>query len=221
VGIVHDALIPMDFVPISSFNKQHVPNWEGAYEGLDFLQLFVGDFGGRERAFAAVLSRVDGSIVLWELTKNDQRENGDGRVTWVIEFPAFTWGREFDLKLLHTAEIAVDRLAGTVDFALDWRPDNQTCWIPWAKWQKCSPRNSAEDFVNPISYPLEEFGPCYISRMTMPKPDPVCAACNTGRPANEAFQFQTRLTVKGYCRIRSMLLHGELRLIQLYKGLEC
>lgn len=221
VGVIHKGIVPMDFVPINSFNRQKEPNWEGMYEGLDFLQLFLGDFGGRERAFAAVVSQVDGSINLWELTVGDQRENGDGRVTWIIETPAWTWGRELDLKKLVSAEFGVDRLAGTVDFLLEFRPDSQTDWLHWHRWQECSPRNSSENAINPIAYPLIQYGPCYRSTMVMPLPPESCAACNTGRPASIGYQFQARLTIKGYCRVRSMMFHAEYVDRQLYLGIRC
>ena len=92
----------MDFIPISSFDRESQPNWEGMQEGLDILQMTAGDFGGRERAFASVVSRLRSSdIELWEMTnfeKDDiapDPENAnllrENRVTWVIEFPAFTW----------------------------------------------------------------------------------------------------------------------------------
>jgi hypothetical protein len=221
VGVAHRALIPMDFVPINSFNKQKEPNWEGMHEGLNFLQLFTGDFGGRERAFASVYSSTHGGIELWEITSSDERENGDNRVTWIIETPAWTWTRELDLKKLVSAEFGVDRLRGTVDFKLDYRPDNQTDWLPWHRWQVCSARNSCEDAINPICYPLTEYGPCYISTMVMPVPPEQCAQCNTGRPANVGYQFQLRLTVKGWCRVRSIVLHAEMVDRQLYLGIVC
>lgn len=221
VGIAHKALIPMDFIPISSFNRQKEPNWEGVHSGLDFLQLFTGDFGGRERAFAAIVSRDDGSINLWELTSTSKTENADGRITWKVEFPAFNWGKPFDLKKLVTAELWIDRLTGTVEFTLEYKPDGQTCALPWHRWQACAPRTSAEDCENPVAYPLTQYGPCYISTMTMPKPPESCAACNTGRPANIAYQIQPILTVKGYCRLRGILLHAEPYMRKLYANIAC
>jgi len=221
VGVAHSALIPMDFVPINSFNKTKEPNWEGMHEGLDFLQLFVGDFGGRERAFGVIYSREAGNIQLWELTRDNQRENGDGRVTWIIETPAFTWGQELDLKRLLTAELGVDRLFGTVQFQVEYRPDFQGCWLLWHRWKACTPRNSAEDYANPISYPLTQYGECYKTNMVLPKPPQECADCNTGRPANLGYQFQLRITIKGFCRVRGILLYAEPVDRQLYKGIVC
>ncbi len=221
VGIAHSAIVPLDFIPISSFNRQKEPNWEGVYDGLDILQLFVGDFGGLERAFAVVLSRTDGTINLWEFSEAERFENGDQRVQWQIEFPAFNWSRPFDLKRLVSAEIFVDRLFGTVNFELDYRPDSQTCWNPWHKWKACSPRNSSEDCLNPITYPITEYGTCYKYTMVMPRPPETCAECATGRPAPVGYQHQIRLTIKGFTRIRGLLLHAQPEDRQLYRGITC
>lgn len=224
-GVIHQALIPMDFIPISSFDQSARPNWEGMHEGLDILQLTTGDFGGRERCFATIRSREDHTIQLWEITsflKDDLNYSttGDNRVTWVMEFPAFTWGDVAMLKKLVGCEIWADRLYGTVQFTLEYRPDSQICWNPWHAWKKCSPRNSAENASNPISYPLTLCKESYIATMTMPAPVPVCAEAMS-RPSNQGYQFQPRLTVKGFCRIRGIYLHAEAMGRKLYENITC
>lgn len=222
-GIVHQAVIPMDFIPISSFQAPVPPNWEGMYEGLDFLQLFVADFGGRERCFATVVSRQDSSIELWELTdfrRDDFNLAGDDRVTWIIEFPSFTWGKEFELKKLVSAELWIDKLFGTVEFTMEWRPDSDPCWKVWKKWKQCSARNSCEDVINPICYPLEVFRESFRATMTLPRPPENCES-TTGRPAHIGYQFQTKLTIKGWCRIRGLMLHAEPVDRKLYQNLVC
>jgi len=219
-GVVSQAIAPMDFIPISGFGQEHLPNWEGMYEGLDILQLFTGDFGGRQRAFAVTVSRVDGAFQLWELTQADRFENGDNRITWVIEFPSYTWGDEFKLKKLVSLELWIDRLYGSVDFNLEYRPDGETCWLPWHRWEECCPRTSCEDHNNPICYPLLAHGESYRSTRTVPLPPPSCQTA-TGRPSNVGYQFQPRLTIKGYCRLRGVMLHAQPMLRELYAGLTC
>lgn len=226
-GVIHRALIPMDFIPISGFDQNARPNWEGMHEGLDILQLTTGDFGGRERCFAHVRSRQDHSIQLWELTsflKDDLNysSTGDNRITSVMEFPAFTWGDPAALKRLVGCEIWADRLFGTVQFTLEYRPDSQVCWLPWNAWKKCSPRSSAEDPSNPIAYPAIPCKESYIATMTMPKPKSVCAmGGGYGRPSDQAYQFQPRLTMKGFCRIRGIYLHAEPMGRKLYDNITC
>lgn len=222
-GVVHDALIPMDFIPVSSFEKAFNPIWEGMLEGLQILQLFVGDFNGVDRAFAVVVSRDDSSIQLWEITKSDRLDfnlNGESRINWQIEFPAYTWEQEFLLKKLVSAELWVDRVWGEVVFKMDYRPDGQTCWIPWHEWKICSARNSCEDPTNPICYPITPFGEGYRQTMTLPKPPEQCAT-ESGRPSNIGYQFQCRLTITGYCRVRGLLLHAEPVERKLYSDTIC
>lgn len=223
-GVIHQALIPMDFIPISSFATDARPNWEGMHEGLDVMQLTTGDFGGRERAFATIRSRDDHSIQLWEMTnflKDDLNNSttGDNRITWIMEFPAFTWGEASMLKKLVGCEIWADRLYGTCEYTLEYRPDSQICWNPWNVWKKCSPRNSAENAQNPQTYPLTICKESYIATMTQPLPKDICSAM--GRPSTQAYQFQVRLTVKGFCRIRGIWLHAEALGRKLYQNITC
>ncbi len=219
-GIVHDALVPLDFVPVSSFGAGLTPVWEGMYQGLQFFQLFTGNYGGRDRAFAVVLSTLDQSIQLWEISSNDRSDNGDNRITWNIETPAFTWGQEFGLKKLVSAEMWLDRLYGEAVITLEFRPDGDPCWKPWHKFKICSARNSCEDVINPICYPLTQYGEGYKSTLTMPRPPATCETM-TGRPSNIAYQFQCRITVHGFLRLRGFLLHGEGVDRKLYAGITC
>lgn len=210
-GIVNQAVVPMDFIPVSSFNTSAAPVWEGMHEGLDVLQMFVGDFGGRERAFAVVVSRRNSAIELYEITdylRTDENIDGEARVTWVIEFPAYTWGKEFELKKLIAAELWIDRMAGTVEFHMEWRPDSDPCWKTWKKWTSCSAKNSCENVMNPICYPLIPQCESYRSTIMLPKPPLECQSLGN-RPSHIGYQFQPRLTIKGFCRIRGLLLHAE------------
>lgn len=230
-GVVHKAIVPMDFIPISGFEKDVPPNWEGMQEGLDVFQMTTGDFGGRDRAFMTVRARDTHTIQLWEMTnflKDDialdpehagqVREN---RVTWVVEFPAFTWGDETSLKKLVGAELWVDRLFGAVQFSMEYRPDGQACWILWHIWRKCSQKTSVEGVAAPIGYPLQPCLESYVSNMSLPYPDPSKCANVMGRPANVGYQFQTRLVVKGFCRVRGLYLHAEPVGRKLYDQITC
>lgn len=223
-GVVSNAMIPLDFTPISSFNSQKQPNWEGMYEGLDIFQINTGDFGGRERCFITARSRIDQSIQLWEFvsgTKFDNSSaNGEVRVTWAVEFPAFTWGDENELKRLVGAELWIDRLTGTVDFTMQYRPDGQACWITWHQWKKCSTKNSPETVENPYSYPLTPCLESYFSTMALPTP-PQNICTTTGRPSDIGYQFQPRLIVTGFCRVRGLYLHATKYGRKLYENITC
>lgn len=227
-GVVHQALTVLDFESISSYGEALVPTWQGMYEGLDILQLFTGIFAGRERAFAITVSRVDFTIQLWEITKDDKFDNADSRIQMIAELPAFTWGNEFSLKQQVSAEIWIDRLFGEVTFLMEYRPDGESCWQKWHEWKVCAPRNSCENTApNPctglsmaICYPLVPFGEGYRQTMTLPTPPKNCSS-TSGRPAFVNFQCQPRLTIKGFCRVRGLLLHATPIERKLYGGKIC
>ena len=218
-GIVHQALLPLNFDEISTLGQKLAPVWEGQYVGLDHFQLFTADFGGLDRAFSLVLSRVDGSLELWELTNADTRDNGDNRIVSVIEFPAFTWNLEFDLKELLTVELWLDDVRGIVEFTMEYRPDSDPCWYPYHKWKVCSARDENETLSSLTPYPTK-YGPGYQSTICLPHPPQQCNSF-TGRPAYILYQCQLRLTMHGWARIRGLMLHSTLRQRELYSRKVC
>lgn len=216
-GIVHDAIVPFDVMPASTFDQQRKPNWEGSWQAMPVLQLAVADFGGRERAFAAVLAS-NGAMELWELTdgsrmdltQSDSAELAN-RIVSQVETPAFTWEQsigQLELKKIVSGELWVDRLFGTVEFTVEFRPDGATCWLPWISWNVCTPRNRAESLGLPESYPVA-LSECYFQTMSLPKPPESCAPCSTGRPGYIVYQAQARITVKGFHRLRGFWMHAE------------
>lgn len=218
-GVAHRALVPLDFVPISSFNEAYNPVWEGSYEGLDFMQLFAGDFGGRQRAFGVVNLRKTGELWLYELTNGNRVEDGDKRVTMQIEFPAFTWGNVNKLKKLLGGELWIDRLFGTVEFSLEYRVDGETCPVPWLAWKECSARDTNEFSAPTLSpYPVA-CGPGYRQTIDFPAPPATCSQMH--RPSNIGYQFQPVLTVHGYARVRGIFLHATEWKQELWKNLPC
>lgn len=217
-GVVHQVILPLNFDELSTVQSRKPPIWEGMYEGLDVLQLYTGDFGGRERAFAMAVSRETGSLDLWELTDFAKFENGDNRVTWQIEFPAFTWGDEFALKRLVSGEVWLDKIWGEVVFTMEYWPDGDPCWHPWVSWKECTQRGTADSPVP--AYPPVEYRESYRSMRSLPKPPDDCDS-RSNRPASLGYQFQPRLTIKGWCRIRGILLYANKVERSLYKDLVC
>lgn len=209
-GVIHQGIVALDFDLISNLGSNLSPVWEGMSEGLQILQMWVADFGGLERAFAAIVSQNPltlGDIELWELTQQDQFDEDDRRIQWYIETPAYTWGTQFSLKKLDTAEIWIDRLVGKVEFQVQFRVDQDPCWYDWYSWEECSARTSCELATDPVCYPEDTYCPGYRATMTLPNP-PVHAGHGNNRPINIGYQFQIRMFIKGYCRIRGILVHA-------------
>lgn len=221
--VIHQAVLLLDFDTVSTLQEHEPPAWDGMYEGLQILQMYTGDFGGLERAFAAAVSELDGTIQVWEFTLASRTQNGDNRVTWFAEFPAFTWGKEFELKQLHGGEIWFDKVFGTVELEVWYRPDADPCWKPWLITQFCSVRNCAEDVTNPVCYPNAgpEYREGYRWPITLPEPpNPGCASGST-RLSNIGYQFQVKIVIKGWMRIRGLLLFAEPKEKGAYETLEC
>lgn len=219
VGVAHQAVIPLNFDVVSTLETKLPPVWEGMYEGLSMLQLLTGDFGGRQRCITPVWSEADRNIQLWEIStaerfENEQNNDGGNRVLWYIEFPAFTWGDEFMLKRLVGAELWVDRVFGEVMFAMDYRPDGDPCWYKWHEWKICTARDSCENVHQPVCPYPQEFCESFRQTMDLPVPPAGCVAVS-GRPSTVGYQFQVRLSIKGFCRIRGLLLKAT----QVMKGL--
>ncbi len=209
VGVASQAIIPLDFDVISQFGQEGAdvpPAWEGMWEGLDHLQLFEGDFGGLQRAFSVVHSRATGGIEVWELTTSSKTDNGDNRVTMRAEWPAFEWGKIFDQKKLDGGELWIDRVSGTVEITGEYRVDADACWQPWFFTSFCAARTTCEDVDNPVCYPLAGYCEGYKCPITFPTPPaPKCASFNK-RPVDRGYQFQPRVTIKGWCRVRGLLV---------------
>lgn len=223
VGVAHKGIMPLDFDLISSLDERYPPAWEGMQEGLDFLQLLQGDFGGRQRAFAVVLSRLTQKIEIWEITNTDRFENGDNRISWYFETPAYTWNNPFQLKELESLELWIDKLFGTVDFEAYYRPNQLPCWIFWHAWRECQARDCSEDpnaIECNVSYPTTPYCEGFRSSMVLPRPPITCETTN-GRPMHHGYQFQFKFVVRGWARVRGLLAHCTAREKSPFEGITC
>ena len=226
-GVACQAIAPLDFDLISTLQDRLPPAWEGVWEGLDILQMFTGDFGGLPRAFALVVSRLDKSIDLFEITTTSRTDysatpgDTDHRVGWFLEFPAFNWGKEFELKWLQGGEIWVDKIFGPVNLEVYYRPDADPCWYFWHQERLCATRVCAEDMNNPVCYPTSpNYREAWKWTITLPEPPEPKAQSNSSRPADVGYQFQVKLVIKGWMRIRGLILYAADKEKQIFEGLE-
>jgi hypothetical protein len=235
LNVVHQAILPLDFDVVSNLSTQgptnvsgtsavRPPVWEGAYDGLQFLQLFERDFGGLHRGFAVVISEMDGGIDIWELTTTSRTENGDNRVTWGAEYPAFTWspsGLEVKLKQLKGGECWIDSVSGTVDMDVWYREDADPCWRYWFHTQFCAARGCQEAepvCVNP--YPPVPFREGYRYPIVFPEPKAACDSMGI-RPTTIGYQFQVKVILKGWCQVRGLILYAIPHSEPQYHGIAC
>lgn len=226
-GVVCPGLIPLNFDLVSTLQEQASPAWEGVLDGLDHFELFTGDFGGLPRCVTVILDRQDMTIDIWEITQAERFDDGgtpattQKRVTWQAEFPAFTWGKEFEIKKLHGGEIWFDKVVGTVNLEVWYRPDADPCWHLWTRTSFCAAKNCDEDLDHPICYPLSpDFREGYRFPIVLPAPPIDCDSIGI-RPSDQGYMHQPKIVVTGYARVRGIILYSEIRERQLYEGLIC
>lgn len=220
-GVIHKAIIPLDFDPIQSFGKEHLPAWEGHWEGLDIFQLLNVDYNGLERAFALSKSRENNDLQLWEITsieRSDFTLTEDFRITMMAETPAYTFDRPHKWKELKGGEIWIDRAYGRVTVQVYYRPDADPCWVLWHQHEFCVARNSTEDVSNPEVYPEEGYSEGYRWPIVLPTPPGPCDSMHV-RPTNKGYQFQIKIVVIGWARIRSILVYATELPKSIYEGL--
>lgn len=227
-GVAFQGIAILDFDIISNFGGESTsqppapPAWEGMLEGLDILQLFEGYFGGNQRAFALVHSRVDDFIYVWELTGyllSDQDASQNNRVNWYFETPAYDFARFFDMKRLDGGELWVDSVAGTVDMIVEYRVDADPCWQIWKTFQFCANATNPNVIFSPNNYPQPTFCEGQKFPLTLPRPFLPPGVTMNLRPNDVGYQFQVRVQVKGQCRIRGILLFSVPVERQPYEGL--
>ncbi len=220
VGVAHKGILPLDFDLISTLEEKLPPAWEGMLEGVDILQMIQGDFGGLQRAFAFVVSRTTGGIELWEITDSDRFDAGDRRIQMVIETPSFTWGDTMQLKELETMELWFDKMLGVVSIEAFWKPDSYPCWIFWRQWDQCTAKDCDSDASESVCYPNQLFCEAFKATAVLPKPPTPCIKVS-GRPANQAYQFQIKLVIKGWCRLRGLMVYALKRDKGAFEGIIC
>ncbi len=203
-GCYWRGLAALDFDSISSLTNKTPPCWDGLWTGVNILQAVVGTIGGVERCYLFVLS-AQNKIELWELLKDGIADNDTTPIQQVIETRSFNMGDGFNLKKLNYAEIFVDQLQGDVEFAVSFRPDQHPCWLDWHEWDECAKIRDCTTVDSVGCQTLPVLQPQYRSRMRTPTAPETCLSV-AGRPANIGYEFQLRLVITGYCRLRQIRL---------------
>lgn len=200
-GVFHRALAVLDFDLITSMRSEAPPAWEGIWTGLNILKVLTVEHLGVERCFIFHLN-TNNEIELWELTKDARFDNDgqDRRIVWSIESRAMDFSDAGDIKQLEGGDIFFDRLAGEVDFDMDFRPDGYPCWVDWDNWNECSKYQLCEDeFGNCPTLPnyKEQYRP---KRQLKTPPDTFNG--QTSEKFRTFYELQTRMTISGFARLK-------------------
>lgn len=210
-GIYHRGLVALDFDVLSGMRDKKPAAWDGLWLGVNTLKILAEDIGGDERCFEYVLSGT-GEIELWELTRDEIKENGNIPVYWSFETSDFFRSgqnfHELDIKRLLNGELHIEDLKGRVDFWVYFRPDQHPCWIPWRKWYVCADEEACT--VNEGGCVTNEiYQPQYRRRLPFGQPTNDCDP-TTNRPYRQAGTFQVRIEVMGHCKITGLRLMATL-----------
>lgn len=207
-GTYYKALASLDFIPLNGMSDKAPPAWEGIWTGINILKIVTLRHQGQVRCFAYALNSND-EIELWELTdreKFDWNGSEDVRIQWSVEYRSMDFGNKFDQKNLFAGDLFADRLNGTVDFDLDFRPDSHPCWIDWDNWTECAKTSFCED----------DFGTCptlpnyqeqYRPKRQFKQPPDTFDPTTKSKYRN-GYEIQPRLTVTGFARLKQIRLNA-------------
>ena len=196
VGIYNQALVALNFDPLSSLRGKAPSIYDGIWTGLNVFQLVTGEFRETPRAFAFTYNTDLEVLEIYELLKSQftAKDNGTRDITMEIHSASIfnaPGGNplERQLKRLLDGEIYVDQIpAGvTANFQAFYRPDSFPCWIPWFSWSECA-GTKPETEPDPL---LRK--PQFRPQMGFGEPSPVPCDPTNNRPLREGYTFQFRL----------------------------
>ena len=240
-GVIHKALLVLDFDLITSMRKKFPPAWAGIWTGLDVLQVLKSENAYGDRCF--VLARgTDGSIQFWEISKAEKSDKSVAsdkkKIEWLIQTRGYNFEIPFGLKRLDSGDIFIDELDGEdsldgqtnyvdrkVSFNVKYRPDQYPGWIDWANWSECA----TTDQCGSLCPTLKNFQPQYRPKMRLPTPEDTSCNSTISTPTRNLYEVQMELAMRGFCRIKSVRVHaydvqesavGECRTFQGCKTLE-
>lgn len=136
IGAYWSGIVALDFDALASIAGKSDPIYEGMWTGLHPYQLVVSELDEEERCFIWT-NETDG-IGLWELSKEEDFDNGGNRIPSLIEMPSFKFQSPMVNKKLQSCKTWVADLIGLVDFTLRFRVDDARCWMLWGTRSRCS-----------------------------------------------------------------------------------
>ncbi len=205
-GCYHRGLVVLDFNLISSMGQKAPPAYDGLWTGLRPTAMVVSEFSGMERCFVFHRNN-ENKNELWEITTNmtvNDNDNAD-RIPCVLESRSLNYMKPFDLKKLDAGDMAVDRVAGLVDFAVLFKPDQHPLWVAWHSW---SINATQQDCATAIGCKtVKTFKMQYRSRMRLPQPPDSCEE-GDNKPMRLGYEHQVRLEWTGRARVKSFRAHA-------------
>lgn len=223
-GTGFKGLVALDFDSISSMRANSQPVWDGFWQlkvtrssteyDFDILHIFKGQFNNTDRCVCAVRNESN-ALEFWELKTDSSTTKLDtdlvagggnytavtSRITSELETPSFNFGQQGTAKELESADIWSDDIVGTVDWHVDFHPDQYPCWVSWQDWAVTA-QSGPSDCDSLIDYK-----PQYRPRMRVARP-PDTEEPSAGKRFNYGWEFAARIKWKGHGRIKLFRLNA-------------
>lgn len=192
-GVSHSGFVDLNFDPVSSLRGKAPSIWESLWTGINTLQVVSGIFGSSERCFAFTFNGALHKIELYEITKEllpgvsgETYDNAQTPITWEFETAALfnkdVKPRE-TMVSLRDGEFGVSNVIGDVRFAVYYRPDQHSCWIPWHSFAICGGTTQPQNFP----------------RLGLGEPTASNCIASLKTPARDAYTFQVKFVIQGTC----------------------
>lgn len=199
-GIFHVALTTLNFDLLTSLRGNQPPAWEGAWTGINALQILTGKINGSKRAFAFSYNTLSGQTEFYEYlpeATTSYADNDTTSIQWIFETPVCFNKDIKDLTTLiqlKNGEVYLSDIIGTVNVQVFYRPDYypSTCWVPWTTFNVCQSTDSANS------------QPGWRMRIGLGEPDVEPCEIANNRPLREGYFFQFRFVITGYCVFKGM-----------------
>jgi hypothetical protein len=195
-GIVHDGLVSMNFDTVSNLRTKLPPVYEGAWIGLNILQVVFGQIIGVKHGFAFATNPTSGKLELHEFLSSQDTATmdlGSIPINWSFDTP-IAFNKDIkpinDLIKLTDGEIYTKDISGTVDIEVQYRPDFISAWTSWHR------------------FTIDET--TWKPRMGLGLPSQSDCESVSGRPMRVGYFFQFRVIIRGHLKWMGMRVMGTL-----------
>lgn len=213
-GVFHSGLVTMNLDPVSSLRGKANPVYDGAWSGLNVLQLVQGKINGAQRSFAFSYNVTDQKIELYELLADgiESADNGTTAIPMVIE-TSVLFNQDVkpvnELVRLVNGELFLKDIIGTVHIKVSYKPDFYPCFVTWREWDVCQKETDSES------------KPGYRTRIGIGEPPDVPCEEGNNRPLNVGHFFQFRIELTGSVTFMALRVQAAQEPISDFAAPEC
>ncbi len=203
-GVAHVGLVSLNFDLISTLSQKQPPVWEGAWTGINAMQILTGKINGGKRAIAFSYNLLSKQTELYELLPESTTlyaDNASTPIQWIFETPV-CFNKDVkplaSLIQLQNGEVYLSDIQGKVTVQVFYKPDYypKGCWVPWTSFSVCQSTDSANS------------QPGWQMRIGLGSPDATACEPNNNRPFREGYFFQFRFVITGACTFKGMKLYA-------------